>query len=105
MAKKNVSPSKKPPVGKKAAIRKTPTKAAAIKKGAPKKAAVKKAGPARAAATSAALSQQVFTGTVSLDDNILTARLDGELMSMDLNSCSQQGVIAAHTDRKSTRLN
>jgi hypothetical protein len=104
MAKKENGSGKKTPAGKKAATKKIATKKPQVKKVAATKAAATKAAPARAAAPVANLaaadvapSPQVFTGTVSLDDTLRTARLDGVLMSMDTKSCSEQGLIDAHT--------
>jgi hypothetical protein len=103
MAKKENGSGKKTPAGKRAATKKIATKKPQVNKVAAKKAAAKKAAPARAAARIAnvaaadvAPSLEVFTGTLSLDDTALTARLDGVLMSMDTTSCSRQGLIDAH---------
>ena len=96
MAKK--SPPAKKAAAKRIAASPTVKRAAAKTPNARGMAAPRGTAPLAAAAAAApAPNLQVFTGTVSLDDGALTARLDGTLMSMDMTSCSRQGVIDAHT--------
>jgi hypothetical protein len=105
MAQRKSGSSKKTAIGKKAATKKIAAKSPSVKRVATKGSPTKKAAPrmaarfanvAAAAAAAPAPALQVFTGTVALQDVPPNARLDGVLMSMDTNSCSTQGVVAAH---------
>jgi hypothetical protein len=102
MAQKKSGSSKKAAIGKKAATKKSAAKSPSVKSALAKRPPAKKAAAPRAAAPFAAVAAtapaptlQVFTGTVSLQDVPPNARLDGVLMSMDTNSCSTEGVVAA----------
>jgi hypothetical protein len=86
------SPAKKVPAAKKPAAKKAPKAKKALKKVPRWRRFVQKTVEV---ASAVAPLIKVFTGIVSLDNNLITARLDGVLMTM-ASDCSDQGLIDAH---------